>query len=42
MKLGCIFNIFASMKSNYTLAIQAAVEAGKAILEIYGTTDFNS
>jgi len=41
MKLGCIFNIFASMKSNYTLAIQAAVEAGKAILEIYGTSDFN-
>ena len=28
------------MKSNYSLAIQAAVNAGKAILEIYGEADF--
>ncbi len=28
------------MKSNYSLAIQAAVNAGKAILEIYGSADF--
>jgi len=28
------------MKENYSLAIQAAVNAGKAILEIYGADDF--
>ncbi len=28
------------MKSNYSLAISAAVNAGKAILEVYGTADF--
>ncbi len=28
------------MKSNYELAIHAAVSAGKAILEVYGTGDF--
>jgi 3'(2'), 5'-bisphosphate nucleotidase len=28
------------MKNNYTLAIQAAVKAGKAILEVYGSDDF--
>jgi len=39
MKLGCIINIFASMKSNYELAIQAAVKAGRAILEVYGQAD---
>jgi len=38
--MGHIFNIFASMKSNFTLAIQAAVKAGKEILEIYGREDF--
>ncbi len=28
------------MKSNYTLAIQAAIQAGKAILEVYESGDF--
>lgn len=28
------------MKNNYTRAIQAAVEAGKAILDVYETEDF--
>jgi len=28
------------MKNNYTLAVQAAVRAGKAILDIYGSEDF--
>ncbi len=28
------------MKRDYTLAVQAAVEAGKAIMEVYGSKDF--
>ncbi len=28
------------MKSNYSLAIQAAIKAGDAIMEVYGTNDF--
>jgi 3'(2'), 5'-bisphosphate nucleotidase len=28
------------MKSKYTLAVQSAIEAGKAILEVYGESDF--
>lgn len=28
------------MKKNYSIAIQAAIEAGRAILEVYGTDDF--
>ncbi len=35
-----IFNIFAGMKKSYALAIEAAINAGKAILDIYGTDDF--
>jgi len=38
---GCkIFNNFAIMKNKYTLAVQAAVKAGKAILEVYESDDF--
>jgi len=40
LTMECIINIFASMKKEYTLAIQAAVKAGLAILEIYGRDDF--
>jgi 3'(2'), 5'-bisphosphate nucleotidase len=35
-----IFNIFACMKKSYALAIKAAIKAGQAILDIYGTDDF--
>jgi len=34
------FNIFATMKNNYTIAINAAIKAGAAILEVYGSEDF--
>lgn len=38
--LGCIINIFVSMNSDYLIAIQAAVDAGKRILEVYEKDDF--
>ncbi len=28
------------MKNNYSIAIRAALEAGRAILEVYGKDDF--
>ncbi len=38
---GCgIFNNFVAMKNNYTRAVQAAIAAGKAILEVYESEDF--
>jgi 3'(2'), 5'-bisphosphate nucleotidase len=32
--------IFAGMKNNYSTAIQAALSAGEAIMEVYGSEDF--
>lgn len=34
------FNIFTGMKKNYAVAIRAALEAGEAIMEVYGSEDF--
>ena len=35
-----ILFIFIIMKANYSLAIKAAIRAGKAIMEVYGSDNF--
>jgi 3'(2'), 5'-bisphosphate nucleotidase len=40
-KNGCsTIPIFVRMKNEYSIAVQAALEAGQAIMEVYGTGDF--